>query len=180
MTMARKIVMYAFLVTLAVVFIYGTMKFNTEVAGVGDQAPEFTLEDMDGDLIRLSDYKGKFVILNFFASWCPPCREEAPDLQAFEEEYGDQVKLLILDRAEPKQSVQKFIDEFNATSTFLLDKNDSMAKPYGVTGQPETFFIDEKGVIRFHQIGPMTKSFMVETVNKFRQKPLTPTETEEK
>ncbi|MDC3414555.1 TlpA family protein disulfide reductase [Aquibacillus sp. 3ASR75-11] len=123
-------------------------------------------------MVSLSDYQGEFVVLNFFASWCPPCREEAPELQAFEEQYGDQAKLLILDRAEPKVKVEEFIEEFNSTSTYLLDYNDSMASPYGVTGQPETFFIDEQGIIRYHYVGPMKKEFIVETVNKFRQNPL--------
>ncbi|AQQ53253.1 TlpA family protein disulfide reductase [Planococcus lenghuensis] len=145
---------------------------NSTAAVAGDPAPDFTLEDMDGNMVSLSDYKGQFVVLNFFASWCPPCREEAPELQKFEEQYGDQVKLLILDRAEPKIKVQEFIDEFNSTSTYLLDYNDSMAKPYGVIGQPETFFIDEEGIIRLKHSGPMTTEFMVETVNQFIDTPL--------
>ena len=145
---------------------------NSTAAVAGDPAPDFTLEDMDGNMVSLSDYKGQFVVLNFFASWCPPCREEAPELQKFEEQYGDQVKLLILDRAEPKIKVQEFIDEFNSTSTYLLDYNDSMAKPYGVIGQPETFFIDEEGIIRLKHSGPMTTEFMVETVNQFIDTPV--------
>jgi cytochrome c biogenesis protein CcmG/thiol:disulfide interchange protein DsbE len=145
---------------------------TSTAAQIGDPAPEFTLEDMDGNMVSLSDYKGQFVIVNFFASGCPPCREEAPELQKFEDEHGDQVKLLIIDRAEPKIKVQEFIEEFQSTSTYLLDYNDSMAKPYGVIGQPETFFIDEKGNIRNKHVGPMTKEFMVETVNTYRETPL--------
>lgn len=139
---------------------------------VGDTAPDFTLEDMEGNMVTLSDYRGQFVILNFFATWCPPCREEAPEIQAFQERYGSQVKLFILDRAEPKVKVQEFIDEFGSTSTYLLDLNDSMAKPYGVLGQPETFFIDEEGTVRYHHIGPMDQNFIMEKTNEFKSEPL--------
>lgn len=172
--MSRKIVRIGVLILLAVGFGYAavTLGMNSTAAVVGEPAPDFTLEDMDGNMVSLSDYKGQFVILNFFASWCPPCREEAPELQEFEEQYGDQAKLLFLDRAEPKATVQEFIDEFQTTSTYLLDYNDSMSKPYGVVGQPETFFIDEKGIIRYHQIGPMDLEFMVDIINQFRKTPL--------
>jgi cytochrome c biogenesis protein CcmG/thiol:disulfide interchange protein DsbE len=174
MATIRRVITISILIALAVGFIYTAVSLgkNLTAAEVGDPAPDFTLEDMDGNMVSLSDYRGQFVILNFFASWCPPCRAEAPALQAFEERYGDQAKLLILDRAEPKATVQEFIDEFGSTSTYLLDYNDSMSKPYGVVGQPETFFIDEEGIIRYHHIGPMGTQFMVETTNKFRKEPL--------
>jgi cytochrome c biogenesis protein CcmG, thiol:disulfide interchange protein DsbE len=173
-SLLRKLVRVTIVVLIGVAFIYMAINLGEKstAAEVGDLAPDFTLEGMDGNMVSLTDYRGEFVILNFFASWCPPCREEAPELQAFEEEYGDQAKLLILSRAEPKVQVQEFIEEFKSTSTYLLDYNDSMAKPYGVVGQPETFFIDESGVIRYHHVGPMTKKFMVETVNKYKKTPL--------
>jgi len=169
--MVRRVVSVSVLCVIVVVFLYAaiTLGKHSTAAEVGDLAPDFTLQDMKANKVRLSDYREQFVILNFFTTWCPPCREEAPELQAFQERYGDQVKLLILDRAEPKINVQKFIEEFHSTSTFLLDINDSMSKPYGVTGQPETFFIDKEGIIRLHYIGPMTQDFIVETTNKFKK-----------
>ncbi|WP_322619385.1 TlpA family protein disulfide reductase [Bacillus fonticola] len=172
--MARKLVRILIIVAIGAAFAVMAINLgkNSTAAKAGDPAPDFTLESVSGEQVSLSDYRGEFVILNFFASWCPPCREEAPELQAFEEEYGDQAKLLILSRAEPKINVVEFIEEFNSTSTYLLDYNDSMANPYGVIGQPETFFIDENGIIQFHYIGPMTKEFIVETVNKYKKEPL--------
>ncbi|GAB7388537.1 TlpA disulfide reductase family protein [Bacillaceae bacterium] len=172
--MARRGIFLVLLGILAAGFIYAavTLGKNSTVAEIGDPAPDFALEDMDGNIVRLSDYRGTFVILNFFASWCPPCRQEAPEIQAFEEQYGDQVKILIIDRAEPKVKVQEFIEEFGSTSTYLLDYNDSLSRPYGVIGQPETFFIDESGIIRYHYLGPMTKELMVETVNRYKAVPL--------
>jgi cytochrome c biogenesis protein CcmG/thiol:disulfide interchange protein DsbE len=172
--MMQRIISLSILGVSLIIFIYMavTLGKNSTAAVVGDPAPEFTLEDMEGNMVSLSDYRGQFVIVNFFASWCPPCRQEAPEIQAFEEQYGDQVKLLIIDRAEPKVKVQEFIEEFQSTSTYLLDYNDSMAKPYGIVGQPETFFIDEKGIIRYHHIGPMTKDFIVKMVKQFKEVPL--------
>lgn len=168
--MIRRVISIGLLFVLLIGFIYTaiTLGKNSTAAEVGDPAPDFSLEDMNGSMVSLSDYQGQFVIVNFFAAWCPPCRQEAPEIQAFEEQYGDQVKILFIDRAEPKIKVQEFIDEFQSTSTYLLDYNDSMAKPYGIVGQPETFFIDEQGIIRHHYIGPMTTEFMVETTNQFK------------
>lgn len=172
--MLRKVIRITFLIVILAGFAYAAISLgkNSTAAEEGDQAPDFTLEDTNGNMVSLSDYEGQFVVLNFFASWCPPCRDEAPDLQKFEEQYGNQAKLLILSRAEPKVNVQEHIEEFGSTSTYVLDFNDSMAKPYGVLGQPETFFIDEEGIIRYHYIGPMTTEFMVETVNKYKETPL--------
>jgi len=168
------VVSISVLCVIVITFLYAavTLGKHSTAAEVGDPAPEFTLQDMKGNKVKLSNFRGQFVILNFFTTWCPPCREEAPELQSFQQRYGEQVKLLILDRAEPKINVQKFIEEFHSTSSFLLDYNDSMSKPYGVTGQPETFFIDEDGTIRYHYIGPMTKDFIVETTNKFKKESL--------
>lgn len=167
--MVRRFVSIGISSILIIGFVYAAVLLGKQstAAQVGDIAPDFTLEDMNGNMISLSDFRGRFVIVNFFATWCPPCRVEAPEIQAFEEQYGDQVKILFIDRIEPKIKVQEFIDEFQTTSTYLLDYNDSMSKPYGIRGQPETLFIDEEGIIRYHHIGPMTKEFMVETTNQF-------------
>ncbi|AQS55739.1 TlpA family protein disulfide reductase [Novibacillus thermophilus] len=172
--MRGRVIRIVVLILLAAGFGYAaiTLGINSTAAEIGDPAPDFTLEDMDGNKVTLAEYKGQFVILNFFASWCPPCRKEAPELQKFQEQYGDQAKLLILSRAEPKATVQEFINEFGSTSTYLLDYNDSMARPYGVVGQPETFFIDEEGIIRYHHIGEMDMAFMVQTTNQFIETPL--------
>lgn len=169
--MVRRIVSISVMCILIAGFIYIALKVEkqTTAAQVGDLAPDFTLEDMNGIMVSLFDYRGQPVIINFFASWCPPCRVEAPQIQAFEDRYGDEVKILFIDRAEPKIRVEQFIEEFQSTSTYLLDYNDSMSKPYGILGQPETLFVDEQGIIRYHHIGPMTKEFMVETTNKFKE-----------
>lgn len=141
---------------LLVFFIVSAVKLaatNTAVQ-IGEKAPDFELLDVNDNPLRLSDYLGQPVMINFFATWCPPCKEEAPEIQKFEVAYGDKIKILIIDRAEPKIMVQNFIKEYGSTSTYVMDVNDSLAKPFGIIGQPETFFIDSNGIVREHIIGP--------------------------
>jgi cytochrome c biogenesis protein CcmG, thiol:disulfide interchange protein DsbE len=128
-----------------------------ETTGLGEPAIDFQLEDIDGNLQSLSDYKGQVVVINFFATWCGPCVDEAPELEAFEQQYGDKVKLLILDLGETRDRVKKFIEKHNTTSTYLFDYKMDIKDQFGVTGQPETFVIDKEGVIREHYKGPLTK-----------------------
>lgn len=139
-------------------FTYFILNFDkAETTGLGDPAIDFQLEDIDRNLQSLSDYKGQVVVINFFATWCGPCVDEAPELEAFEQEYGDKVKLLILDLGETRDRVKKFIEKHNTTSTYLFDYKMDIKDQFGVTGQPETFVIDKEGVIREHYKGPLTK-----------------------
>ena len=127
----------------------------------------FELEDLDGNLVKLSDYKGQMVILNFFATWCKPCVDEAPELEAFEQEYGKDYKLLIIDIGETKDRVKKFIDKHETTSTYLFDFKRDVYKQYGLVGQPETFVIDKNGIIREHYKGPLTKQELYDMVKPY-------------
>jgi cytochrome c biogenesis protein CcmG, thiol:disulfide interchange protein DsbE len=140
---------------------------STGVATVGQKAPDFSRPDLAGKTFSLSQMKGQFIVLNFFTTWCPPCREEAPELQKFQEEYGNRVRFFYVNRGEPELLVKQFIREFKITSTVLMDKNDQLSAEYGVTGQPETFFIDENGMIREHVVGPMRKEELENRVKKY-------------
>lgn len=133
---------------------------------VGDKAYNFELENLEGRKIKLSDYKGHMIILNYFATWCAPCVEESPELEAFEKEYGDKYKLLIIDRGETRDRVKKFVKKNKTTSTYLFDYNANVSKVYNVTAQPETFVIDKKGIIREHYNGPLTEMQLYEMVKK--------------
>lgn len=87
----------------------------------GKPAPEFALPDLDGRVVRLGDYRGKVVLVNFWATWCPPCKEEMPALPQLREEMGDWVQILALDRAEPTDTVRRFVQTYGITFTVLLD-----------------------------------------------------------
>ena len=113
------------------------------------RAPDFQLKLFDGGEIRLSDLRGRVVLVNFWASWCPPCRDEAPDLQALHEVYGDEgltvLGVNILESS--RQKALDFIDDFALTYPNGEDIGQYIAKLYRVEGPPETFLIDEEGNI---------------------------------
>jgi cytochrome c biogenesis protein CcmG, thiol:disulfide interchange protein DsbE len=150
-------------------FVYFGVSLATkgEYTGVGEKAYNFELKDLNDKMIKLSDYSGQVTVVNYFATWCIPCVDEAPELEAFEKEYGDKYKLLIIDRGEPQDRVQKFVKEHKTTSTYLFDFNDKVSKEYNVVAQPETFVIDKEGVIREHYIGPITKDELYDLASKY-------------
>lgn len=166
--MANKYLKIFILLVTVGAFVYFASNLNKgeTAAGVGEHAYNFELEDLDGNLVKLSDFKGQVTILNYFATWCGPCVDEAPELEAFEQEYGKDFKLLIIDLGETKDRVKKFIDKHETTSTYLFDFKQDVAKKYGVIGQPETFIIDENGIMREHYKGPISKDELFELANK--------------
>ena len=124
-------------------------------------APDFTLQDLDGNTVRLSDLRGKVVFLNFWATWCPPCRAEMPDIEKVHRKYRDRdVVVLGIDLRESVSTVRAFIGEGGYTWTFLLDTTGKVGSMYQVRGIPASYFIDRKGVIRAVAIGAMTGQAM--------------------
>lgn len=130
-------------------------------ASQGDTAYDFYLEDMDGNYVSLSDFRGKKVFLNFWASWCPPCRVEAPHLQAFAEENEDVVVLgvNVTSSESNPANVQGFIDEFGLTFPNLYGTED-IAYLYYVESLPTSYFIDSNGVVAESVIGPVTQDIL--------------------
>lgn len=125
---------------------------------VGDKALNFTLPDLEGTPVSLADYQGQPVIVNFWATWCAPCRIEMPELQAIYETYQDQgLVILALNQDEPADVAKAyFIDEMGLTFTPLLDENSAISTAYGNFGLPTTFFIDADGTVAIVHRGPMT------------------------
>ena len=121
----------------------------------GYPAPDFTLSTLDGAEISLSDLEGKPVLLNFWATWCPPCRAEMPDLQDFHATYGDQVTLLGVNWAEKPEEVRAFLGRYGITYPNVLDRRGRVFVQYRLTGLPTTLFIDEAGLVRGLWYGPL-------------------------
>jgi cytochrome c biogenesis protein CcmG, thiol:disulfide interchange protein DsbE len=134
---------------------------------VEDQAYNFKLQNYNGTYTKLSNFKGKMVILNYFATWCAPCKDEAPELEAFQKDYGDKYKLLMINRGETIDRVKEKSNNNKAGMNYLFDYNANVSKIYNVTGQPETFIIDKKGVIRKHYNGPITEMRLFEWVKSY-------------
>jgi cytochrome c biogenesis protein CcmG/thiol:disulfide interchange protein DsbE len=118
-------------------------------------APQFTLNTLDGRPVALEDMKGKPTLINFWASWCPPCREEFPLLKERLDELGPKdglVMLGVLYKDQPELA-QAFLDDFGAAWPTIDDPEGRIAKDYRVVAPPQTYFIDAEGVLRGIQIG---------------------------
>lgn len=120
-------------------------------------APDFTLETFDGQSIRLSELRGQVVVVNFWASWCPPCREEAAYLEATWREYKDQgVVFLGVDYVDTDAEALAYIEEFDITYPNGPDLRTRISQAYRIQGVPETFFVGKDGRIRGVKIGPLS------------------------
>lgn len=129
----------------------------------GNFAPDFELETLAGETVSLSDYRGQRVMLNFWASWCAPCRLEMPDMQKFYE--ADDVVILGVNLTQTKSeadNVQDFVDEFGLTFPILLDVESAVAMLYSIQPIPTTYMIDSNGRIQDKSFGPMNYEMMVE------------------
>lgn len=137
---------------------------------VGDLAYEFELQDLDGNTVALSDHLGKPIIINYWASWCAPCRIEMPELQATFEAYQDQdLVILALNQDETADTARIFFEGMGLTFTNpLLDVDVQVADNYGVRNLPTTIFINEEGVITAIHRGPATRGqfdgYLAETI----------------
>lgn len=126
---------------------------------VGAKAPDFELKTLAGETVKLSDLKGKKVMLNFWATWCPPCKAEMPAMEEFHKEAGDEVVILAVN-IDPHLDVKAFVDENGITFPIPLDAEDKVNETYQVLSIPTTYFIDTKGNIGNKYIGAMNLDAM--------------------
>jgi len=135
-------------------------------AAVGTEAPEFALPDLDGKVVKSGDLRGKVVILDFWATWCPPCRQEVPHFVALQSKYrgqGLEIVGLSLDKG-GAPVVKPFVDEYNVNYMMLI-ANDETASSYGgITGIPTTFVIDKNGKIVKRFLGYTDPEVFEETI----------------
>ncbi|MGM0396733.1 MAG: TlpA family protein disulfide reductase [Bacillota bacterium] len=135
---------------------------------MGKAAPDFTLYDMDGNETSLSEYKGKMVFLNFWATWCQYCDIEMPDLQKVHKENDDLVVLAVNVR-EDIDHVKDYLDEGGYDFPVMLDEDGEIASLYLVSGMPTTYFINSDGVILGYQPGMMTLEQMEDILGQMRE-----------
>lgn len=119
-------------------------------------APDFTLTGFDGRAVTLSQLRGQVVVVNFWASWCPPCREEAAYLEQTWRRYqGQGVVFIGVDWVDTEKEALAYIDEFDITYLNGPDLGTRIAQAYRIQGVPETFFVDKTGKLRGVHIGPL-------------------------
>ena len=129
----------------------------------GELAPDFELETLDGETVKLSDYKGQRVMLNFWATWCPPCRAEMPDMQKFQEDKDVQILAVnLLETESNPEVVQEFMDELELTLTVPMDEVSAVSNEYAIMAYPTSFMIDSNGRIQFVVMGALNYDFMVQ------------------
>lgn len=149
--MNKKYIIPIFLILILAIFlIYQVLANKGEDiktgTNIGDTAPNFTLNKVNGEELSLSDFRGKKVFLNFWATWCEPCRIEMPDIQRLHEEQQN-VQVLAVNMQEERGKVINFLFTNAYTFPALLDPQRETATDYLVRGIPTTYFIDENGVI---------------------------------
>ena len=127
---------------------------------VGSLAPNFTLTDLAGHDISLKELRGKYVVINFWATWCGPCQVEMPHLQARHETFGEELVILAVNYDESKEIVQSFVDDFGLTFPVVLDPGAIVQEVYEIRAYPTTYFIDREGVIRSVRVGLLTEELL--------------------
>jgi peroxiredoxin len=125
-------------------------------ASVGSSAPDFELVNLENERVKLSELRGKIVVLNFWATWCEPCKVEMPYFEQLHQIKFEGLEILGINFDEPQPQVQEFVDEFNLHFPILLDPGGEVQNLYRVRGYPTTMIVDKDGVIRYHHIGLIT------------------------
>jgi len=146
---------------------FGLISNGTASVAVGDDAPSVELPRLDGEgTVSLEDYRGSWVLINFWASWCTPCRDESPALQRFHERAGNDVVVLGIDTQDLSGDATDFVAEFGLSYPILRDPDTEspLSDEFGATGLPESFLIDPDG--RFAAIcrGPLTTDDLEEVI----------------
>lgn len=159
----KRIGRYVPLVVL-LVFVGGALLYSESLKArvqVGAAVPSFELPALDGGMVRLDDFRGRPVVINFWAAWCPPCLEEMPAHDEFYRRYGDRIAYLAVNERETVARIQRHLDEVDQAGLtmslpILLDRRGAVGETFRLGGMPETWVIDADGVARRHWIGPVT------------------------
>lgn len=157
--MIKKIIAAVLLIALLTVAIVQAMDKKTDTQSetnetaqseglkAGIKAPDFELKTLTGETVKLSDLKGKKVMLNFWATWCPPCKAEMPEMEQFFKQDHKDLEILAVN-IDPQLDVKGFVNQNGITFPVLLDDKDEVNTKYRILSIPTTYFIDSKGVIQ--------------------------------
>jgi len=162
MNKVKKLILLSILAL--VLLLAGCSPTPTQGIKVGNLAPDFQLHDLDGKAVSLSDLQGKPVLINFWATWCPPCRAEMPYLQQIYEEWSVKgLALSTINIGESSSQVEEFLQSYELSFPVLLDTKQDVSQEYNIRGIPTTFFIDKDGVIQDIKVGSFQSKAEIES-----------------
>ena len=161
--MSKRLISILVMILTSGLLITGCATGSEPTATVGKAAPDFELQNLDGQSISLSDLKGKPVLINFWATWCRPCIFEMPYIQEIYDEWsGKGLMVLAINRGESSSKVEQFLQSNNLSLPVLLDTKLDVFRRYNIRGIPTTFFIDKDGIIQEKIIGAFTSKAPIE------------------
>jgi peroxiredoxin len=150
-----KIIVVFVLLAALIFTIYKVIQDKTTIS-VGEKAPDFTLKTLDGQVLKLSDYRGQGILLNFWGTWCDPCKKEMPAINAADLKKIKGVKIIAVDIRDTPRDVRNFYKRYHIGLTTVLDRNGKVTDAYHVDNIPSTFLIDQNGIVVKTIKGPMT------------------------
>lgn len=128
------------------------------VPAMDQPAPDFTLTNLDGESLDTADLRGKNVLINFWATWCGPCRQEMPMLEAASEEHASELVVLAVNIGEEPWRVKQFIHDLGLNFEVLMDENNQVQDLFRVRAYPTTYLIDTQGVVRAQHVGLLSET----------------------
>lgn len=162
--------------SLNVVHYHAAMKDQSEESvrtgsQIGERAPNMILRNLQGDKVSLADYQGRIVLVNFWATWCPPCREEMPDLQRIYEDHDGRVIVIGVNMTKAETDddhIHLFVQDSHVTFPIVLDPEGEAMNDYLIVASPTTFVLDENGIIRERFLGAVQYDTLVHTIENIK------------
>lgn len=162
-----RVVILIILLAALIFAVYSSFKKDQATISVGDTAPNFTLQQLDGSQVKLSDLRGKAVVLNFWGSWCVPCKTEMPELEKqYQLNKNKSIVFAGVNIGESPITVKQFVDQVGVTFPIWLDQNREITRLYNIGPIPTTYFIDKDGIVKDVVIGQMNEAIIQEKVAK--------------
>lgn len=170
--MPRWIQVLVFVLVIALLLFFAVgLRLRGQAQPSSGPAPDFTITSFEGQTLKLSDLKGKVVVINFWASWCPPCRDEAPFLERTWRQYKDRGVVFIgVDYVDTETAARAYLKEFGITYFNGVDLRSEISQKYRIKGVPETYFVDKDGNLAGNALGPIARDSAFMTEKQFIQK----------